>query len=276
MPYTLTCYDAVDVAALPAGGTDYLGYIDGRYTSTNWVQVRYRFPGARIHTVTTVGTPGARIADGETGDLPPQGLAAWARNEIRESRRPTGYCGAASWDAYLRAAAEAGIPAGGMDWIVAHYDGIAAIPAGAVGKQYSTGAYDTSIILASWADPTAARPPAVATTSPPAPARPPVVHPPQPIPGDAPAMKIPFECTTGADGTAEIPIDVPAGLQLLGGWVDVLDPSAYNPARQDGDYDPATRTGVQCAPTVGGKAGPRLRVVHAIPGHFYTGRALVG
>jgi hypothetical protein len=107
-----------------------------------------------------------------------------------------------------------------------------------------------------------------------------VTYPPTTIPGSL-LMSIEFSTTTGSDGTAYVPVTIPAGCtKILGGWVDVADPTAFDPARHDGDVTPANPDGVVCAPAVGGKGFPageqRLRVTGGIPDHFYTGRAIVG
>ena len=61
-------YDAVNVAALPAGGDWYLGYIDGMNTTGHYAKVRARFPTATILKVTTTGQNAADICDVESGD----------------------------------------------------------------------------------------------------------------------------------------------------------------------------------------------------------------
>jgi hypothetical protein len=113
-------------------------------------------------------------------------------------------------------------------------------------------------------------------------AAPTVTYPPTPIPGSD-LMNVEFTTTTGADGTGYVPIAIPAGCdRILGGWVDVLDPSALTPPAHDGDINgrPAGTSGVVCQPAVGGKGLPagqqRLRIAGAIPNHFYTGRAVCG
>jgi hypothetical protein len=88
-------------------------------------------------------------------------------------------------------------------------------------------------------------------------------------------MIVPWSATTGNDGTAYIPIKIPAGCtRLHGGFADVLDPADPATAgHHDGDVTAGNPGGAQCAPTVGGPTGQRLRVTGAIPDHFYTGRA---
>ena len=71
-PPLVSGYDAVDVSALPDGGNFYLGYVDGSWPNAD--AVRARFPGTRVLTVSTQGTP-ADIADCESGDLTPQQAA---------------------------------------------------------------------------------------------------------------------------------------------------------------------------------------------------------
>jgi lysozyme len=115
-------------------------------------------------------------------------------------------------------------------------------------------------------------PVAVATTA---------TQPPKPIPGSA-FMNVEFSTTTGSDGTAYVQITIPPGCtHILGGWVDVMDPSGFDPTpHHDGDITAEFVSGVVCAPAVGAKDLPAgvqtLRITAAIPNHFYTGRAVCG
>lgn len=75
-------YDAVNPANLTAGWQA-AGYIDGAVSAwPAWAWAA--FPHAV--TITTIGTPGARVADVETGDLSPSSGAQWARNELAHGR----------------------------------------------------------------------------------------------------------------------------------------------------------------------------------------------
>ena len=129
--------DSVTPAAIPKGTPVVAGYVDGPYgpsdpfhsgwTAASWGQ----FPGSQLVTITTLGAAGARVYDIESGDGTPSQGAAWARREIASGRRPTLYCSLSAWPG-VKALAPAGV-----DYWIAHYDGVPNIPAGAVAKQYA-------------------------------------------------------------------------------------------------------------------------------------------
>jgi len=129
--------DSVTPAAIPRGTPVVAGYVDGPYgpsdpfhsgwNADSWAQ----FPGSQMVTITTLGAAGARVYDIESGDGTPSQGAAWARREIAAGRRPTLYCSLSVW-AGLKALAPTGV-----DYWIAHYDGIPNVPAGAVAKQYA-------------------------------------------------------------------------------------------------------------------------------------------
>ena len=161
-------YDSVTVTSVPTGGDLYAAYIDGNYN--NLADYKRRFPHTRIVTITVLGTAGADVADCETGDLTPAHAARWAANEIHAGRKPTIYMNASTWPAVRAEVRKLGIT-GRVNYWVAQYDGHAAIPAGAVAKQYlgdhpngRGGTYDASVVAAHWPgvdpDPAPPKPPA--------------------------------------------------------------------------------------------------------------------
>lgn len=159
-----TMYDSVDAGAIPASATLIAPYVDGRETSHNYAEVRARFPHARLALITTTGRSlGAHVADVEAGDLSPASGAAWAKRKITAGGHPTLYCSLSAWPAVEAAVRAAGIAAGHVSYWIAHYDGSAAIPAGAIAVQYaspqvpaghaghSPGHYDVSAVAPYWA-----------------------------------------------------------------------------------------------------------------------------
>lgn len=83
---TLSMPDSIDVAALPSGYGQYLGYVDGRWPTA--YELRKRFPAARIIGLTvTGGTLGAQGCDIEAEDLTPVTGASWAALKLGRSPR---------------------------------------------------------------------------------------------------------------------------------------------------------------------------------------------
>lgn len=126
-------FDSVTAARLPSNATLVGAYADGHYQNVD--AVRRQCPHATVVTITVKGNPGANVADVETGDLTPEQGAQWAANEVKAGRLPTLYMNLSTWPEVQRHVAAHGI-AGKVSYWVAHYDGKADIPAGAVAKQY--------------------------------------------------------------------------------------------------------------------------------------------
>lgn len=142
-----TLYDSTTVQDIPKSATMVAGYMDGKYQTVR--ALRARFPKAQIVTITVLGTPGAHVADVETGDLTPASGAIWAKREIQAGRKPTLYCSASLWPAVERAVRAQGI-SGKVSYWIAHYDDVAQIPEGAVAKQYRSTSkpnLDTSVAV---------------------------------------------------------------------------------------------------------------------------------
>lgn len=81
---TLAMPDSTDVAALPPGYGQYLGYVDGQWPTAP--ELARRFPGARIVSLTVTGaTLAATGADIEPGNLTAKDGAQWARQRINQA-----------------------------------------------------------------------------------------------------------------------------------------------------------------------------------------------
>lgn len=156
MAPTLTMYDSVNVAALPARPGNFAAYVDGKNTADNYSDVVARFfPTARIVPITVVGNPGAAVADVEKGDLTPASGAAWARDQITLGRRPTLYYAKDSATAVAQALAAAGVPNIAVDYFVADWTGSPHMVPGSVATQWanpatSGGDFDVSLADAAW------------------------------------------------------------------------------------------------------------------------------
>lgn len=153
MVATVIAYDSLyGIDAIPSNAQFLLAYIDGSISSGNYAAMRQRFPNATIASITTIGTAGARVADVETGDLTPTSGAQWALNEIKAGRRPTLYFSTGLLaNTMVPALAAVGLVIGrDVDWWAANYSAGPNIPTEAIGIQYASTSYDTSLFLASW------------------------------------------------------------------------------------------------------------------------------
>ena len=267
--------DSVNAALLPEGFDVYGCYDDGLYN--NVAAVRARFPTKPLVVFTVFSNDNyGDCLDVEQGDAEPYQAPGWiVRRRWDGHPGPMVYCSLSVWPEVRHAFAVAQVPEPG--YIIAAYPGPGPVMIpGAVGHQWiDRGPYDESVI----ADYLPGIDPAPVPEIPPPPDK---TYPPTPIPGQEGLMNVNFSTTTGSDGTAYVLIPIPKGTsQLLGGWVDVMDPSAYNPPHHDGDIGAPTsdKSGVVCQPAVGGSlpAGTqRLRVAGGLPKHFYTGHAIFG
>ncbi|MFE9421662.1 hypothetical protein ACFYNO_01730 [Kitasatospora sp. NPDC006697] len=163
---TRSMYDSVSPSSIPAGAPMVAGYVDGRYA--NLTALAARFPSAvRVAIAVFASTDAGVVLDVENGDATPAQAPGWVRMRRSHGVDPTVYCNTDTWPAVRQAFAAAGVAA--PHYWIAQYDGVAAIPAGAVAKQYrSTDSWDLSIVADYWpgVDPAPVQAPV------PAPARP--------------------------------------------------------------------------------------------------------
>jgi hypothetical protein len=162
---TPTMYDSVP-QKWPAEAVLILAYFDGPATAGNYAAARAAFPHATIKKCTTVGTPGADIADHEKGDLDIDD-PSYEIQEAAHGNIVTIYLSQDNLAVYQAAAARRGFTdykIGTADW-----DGVATLPPGQVFRQYATNPdYDTSIVDPAWAFPTPPPPPPEPPPMPPA------------------------------------------------------------------------------------------------------------
>lgn len=148
--------DSVNAAALIPGADFYAGYVDGHYA--NVAAIRARFPHTRVVTITVLGgNTVADVVDIETGDCTPASGAAWAHRRHLAGAHPTLYCNTSTRPAVEHECAQLGL-ALHRDYEIweAHYDNVAALPAGAVAKQYRDHGphgenVDMSVVAGYWA-----------------------------------------------------------------------------------------------------------------------------
>jgi hypothetical protein len=112
--------DSITPANLPPGYPAYLGYVDGEWETAS--ELKQRFPGARVLTLTVTGSPG-EVADGcdiENGDLSPESGAAWAADRV--ASRPVLYASVSAMPGIIKALAAHGVARGQVRLLSAHYD----------------------------------------------------------------------------------------------------------------------------------------------------------
>lgn len=143
-----TMYDGVTARSLPANAAIVAGYVDGRYawSAADWA----RFPNALKVEIAVFATTVADILDVEVGnDMTPADWVSWVKLCRAHGRNPAIYMNTSTWPQVRNAFRVAGV-AEPLYWVAA-YDGVAVIPAGAVGKQYaSNNSYDTSVVVDNW------------------------------------------------------------------------------------------------------------------------------
>ena len=138
-------YDSVSGSAIPTNAQIVAGYVDGSYGpgdkyGSGWSSGAWaRYPRAQHVTITVQGTPGARVADCESGAMTPQASALWARREINAGRRPTIYASLWDWTNLVdQALAGYGLQRGrDVDGWEAQTGAPATIPNGFVAHQYA-------------------------------------------------------------------------------------------------------------------------------------------
>lgn len=160
---TRIMYDSTSPWDIPRDAEMVAGYVDGRYA---WPQAWWDlFPNAVHVTISAMGTRVAHVGDVEVGCIwPPANAVPWVRRARAAGIDPTIYCNELNdWLPVRQAFWAAGEPE--PHYWVARYNGVAQIPAGAVGRQYAhphdgdgvadkpweTGAhYDKSIVVDFW------------------------------------------------------------------------------------------------------------------------------
>lgn len=145
-----TMYDGIDSDAdvIPTGAQLVAGYVDGDYvwSPADWA----RFPDS-VHVGIAVrsSTDDGQVLDVENGDATPPQSVDWVLLRRAAGTDPTVYCSTSTWPT-VRAAFQARAVTEPRYWL-AQYDGIAAVPPGAIAKQYaSTVRWDLSAVADYW------------------------------------------------------------------------------------------------------------------------------
>lgn len=146
--------DSITAADIPLDRLGLVGgYVDGAYVWSD--QDWSRFPAGvrRVRIAAFAATNDGDVGDVENGDMTPAQAVSWVKLRRAAGARPSLYVNLSNVDAVRAAFAEAGEPLPEL-WL-AHYDGIAEIPAGFVAKQYANspitgGHYDESVVADWW------------------------------------------------------------------------------------------------------------------------------
>lgn len=128
-------YDSTDPFDIPETASMVLVYVDGIY---RWSQAgRDRFKYATQVTCSAVGAVSAHVGDVEVGCIwPPERAVPWVQQARRDGYDPTLYVNELNdWAPTREAFRRAGVRE--PHWLVANYNGVRAIPAGSVGRQYA-------------------------------------------------------------------------------------------------------------------------------------------
>lgn len=147
---TRTMFDGVNASRLPTNAQLVAGYVDGLYawSAADWA----RFPDAvKVRIAVFSSTNDGEVLDIEPGDATPAESVDWVLMRRRAGVDPTVYVNTSTWPA-VRACFEARGVAEPHYW-VAQYDGVPALPAGAVAKQYynnDQAGYDLSVVADYW------------------------------------------------------------------------------------------------------------------------------
>ncbi len=152
-----TMYDAVNPAAIPSSAPepDYvMGYVNGAWPSYDALVARY----PRAVPVAISAIPGgahegsAQGCDGESGDYSPAEAAHFAAVKLVLGTVPFLYCSWSAWHDYQVACTAIGVDPNEVDWGIAAYPGIGAVPypGSAFHQWIDWGPYDQSAVVAGW------------------------------------------------------------------------------------------------------------------------------
>lgn len=128
-------YDSVNPFAIPEHAQMVLVYVDGIW---KWSQAgRDRFKYSQQVTCSAVGAVTAQVGDVELGCIwPVEKAVPWVLRSRADGYDPTIYINEKNdWGPCREAFRRAGVPE--PHWLVANYNGVVAIPPGAIGRQYA-------------------------------------------------------------------------------------------------------------------------------------------
>ena len=148
---TRTCYDSINVNAIPADAQLAAGYAGGNWPTYANGSLRARCPHAILVSIAVNASEDAMVLDVERGDATPSDAPAWCQRQRARGQVPTVYCNASTWPAVQQMFHDAGQPL--PQWWDANYDNNPTLPAGAVAKQYRSDTnqnLDYSVVADYW------------------------------------------------------------------------------------------------------------------------------
>lgn len=145
-------YDSTAPGDIPLEAKMVAGYVDGPYA---WPQSGWaRFPDAvKVRIAIAPWTDDGEVLDVEQYDASPQQAPGWVQLRRRSGADPTVYCSRSAWPTVWSEFQRQGVPQ--PHYWIAQYDNVAALPSGAVAKQYidppqSGGHWDLSLVADFW------------------------------------------------------------------------------------------------------------------------------
>lgn len=132
-------FDSINISSIPSDATEILAYTDGMYANVE--QAKARFPNARIHTISAVGSVPGEWIDVEAGCVWPPNRAvdlwhSWIKYGCR------GFYCSISLQPTIRGLLA---PGDNPEWFDANYTGVDHVDPGDVATQWTdAGPYDIS------------------------------------------------------------------------------------------------------------------------------------
>jgi len=123
-------------------------YVDGHYANIG--AMKLRFPHALLVPIAVFASTNAGIVlDVEKGDATPGQAPGWVVKRRKAGVDPTVYCSESLWPTVRQSFHSLHVPE--PHYWIAHYDGVALLPEGAIAKQYrNTPGYDISVVADYW------------------------------------------------------------------------------------------------------------------------------
>ncbi|WP_234341723.1 peptidoglycan-binding protein [Streptomyces sp. NRRL S-646] len=148
---TRTMYDSTEPSKIPSGATMVAGYVDGKYA--NMDKMKTRFPHSKRISIAISRHTKGQVLDVEPNCCwPPEGAIFWCTHTMAgtPNNELTVYCNTSTWPQVRAEFHKHGVSE--PNYWVAHYDGVAQIPAGAIAKQYQTvkNTWDKSVVVDFW------------------------------------------------------------------------------------------------------------------------------
>jgi peptidoglycan hydrolase-like protein with peptidoglycan-binding domain len=118
---TITMFDSINVAELPAGsGYAYAGYVNGQWRT--YSAIVGKFLGSRVLSIAVSAGSDADCLDIETGDATPEQAASWVLRQLaRKAWRPCLYASVSTMGSVIAGLEAAGISISTLRLWSAHY-----------------------------------------------------------------------------------------------------------------------------------------------------------